>query len=719
MKKITTNFLLFFTLFLSALASAQCLEADNGQWPFGTISATACDGITSTVATEVGYASEYSLVELVAGETYTFKSSVATDYITIGSEDGTSAIAFGVTPLTWVSDVSGVVSFYTHIDDLCGGDGTTERIRSFVCGIPPCIVPTVTFSKTYDCGSSTFQVEVDITDVGDAASITVADDQGSATQSVSSANLVIFGPYAFGTSVVLTATNDQTPVCNVVSDTQIVYACPPLNDECADAIVLNCGDVITNQITDGATGGTSTSCAGTIGDDIWYTFVGNGQVITLTATATVEFPQLEVYASADGTCTGITAGDCIAVDGYGDSIASVALVSEIGTTYYMHVGSWINGDPAIVFDLSMTCMDPATPPANDECDGAYAVTVNSDMSCASVTAGDLSGATASTLDDTDCFGTADDDVWFSFVATETRHSVSLNDIAGSTTDLYHSLWSGDCSGLSFVPDSCSDDEASTQSGLTVGETYYIRVYSYTDLPLQTSTFNLCVGTLPPPPANDECIGAVELTVGTAFETSPITGSNLSSSSTSGLTFTCQTNRANDVWYSAVVPASGNLTVETAPAPESNMTDSVISVFIGDCTSLVEVGCNDDDGIDNFSKAVVTGLTPGETVYIGVWKYGSSSDGDFLLSAYDESLSNDSFDASSFKAYPNPVKNILNLSYNKIISNVAVFNLLGQEVTTKSASDNQSQIDMSNLASGTYLVKVTADNQIKTIKIIKE
>ena len=46
-------------------------------------------------------------------------------------------------------------------------------------------------------------------------------------------------------------------------------------------------------------------------------------------------------------------------------------------------------------------------------------------------------------------------------------------------------------------------------------------------------------------------------------------------------------------------------------------------------------------------------------------------------------------------------------------------LLGQEVMTKSSNDAQSQIDMSNLASGTYLVKVTADNQIKTIKIIKE
>jgi hypothetical protein len=74
---------------------------------------------------------------------------------------------------------------------------------------------------------------------------------------------------------------------------------------------------------------------------------------------------------------------------------------------------------------------------------------------------------------------------------------------------------------------------------------------------------------------------------------------------------------------------------------------------------------------------------------------------------------------NFRAYPNPVQNVLNLSYNKSISNVKVFNLLGQEVMTNAINANQSQINMSHLASGTYLVKVTADSQVKTIKVVKE
>jgi hypothetical protein len=84
-----------------------------------------------------------------------------------------------------------------------------------------------------------------------------------------------------------------------------------------------------------------------------------------------------------------------------------------------------------------------------------------------------------------------------------------------------------------------------------------------------------------------------------------------------------------------------------------------------------------------------------------------------------SLSNNSFDASGFNYFPNPVKDILNLNYSKNITNVAVYNLLGQQVEVKIVNSNQSQIDMSHLAGGTYMVKITANDQTKTIKVIKQ
>ena len=150
-------------------------------------------------------------------------------------------------------------------------------------------------------------------------------------------------------------------------------------------------------------------------------------------------------------------------------------------------------------------------------------------------------------------------------------------------------------------------------------------------------------------------------------------------------------------------------------------DSVLSVFSGTCGSLTEVGCDDDSGNGNFSKVVLSALTPGTTLYIGVWTYSTTvgGDGDFQLSAYDASLSNNAFSNSNFTFYPNPVKDILNLSYSQNISKVQVINLLGQEMIVKTMNETQGQIDMSPLSAGTYLVKVTSEEQVKTIKVIKE
>lgn len=92
--------------------------------------------------------------------------------------------------------------------------------------------------------------------------------------------------------------------------------------------------------------------------------------------------------------------------------------------------------------------------------------------------------------------------------------------------------------------------------------------------------------------------------------------------------------------------------------------------------------------------------------------------DFTVEVFD-SLGTAQFDNGSFKVYPNPVSNILNLSYTQNITNVAVFNILGQQVITNNVNATQGQVDMSNLAVGTYLVKVTAGDETKTIKVVKK
>lgn len=92
--------------------------------------------------------------------------------------------------------------------------------------------------------------------------------------------------------------------------------------------------------------------------------------------------------------------------------------------------------------------------------------------------------------------------------------------------------------------------------------------------------------------------------------------------------------------------------------------------------------------------------------------------DFIVNVV-ATASTDSFDNARFVAYPNPVKDVLNLSYTSEISTVRVLNLLGQEVVSKAVNATSTQVDMSQLSAGTYIVNVTVGDSIKSIKVIKQ
>jgi len=77
-----------------------------------------------------------------------------------------------------------------------------------------------------------------------------------------------------------------------------------------------------------------------------------------------------------------------------------------------------------------------------------------------------------------------------------------------------------------------------------------------------------------------------------------------------------------------------------------------------------------------------------------------------------------FSADSFRVYPNPVKDILNISTKTAVDNIAVYDVLGKLVLSAQPDVISPKLNMSGLASGTYMVKVTIGNASKTVKIIK-
>ncbi|MFP3594414.1 T9SS type A sorting domain-containing protein [Chryseobacterium sp. SIMBA_038] len=76
-------------------------------------------------------------------------------------------------------------------------------------------------------------------------------------------------------------------------------------------------------------------------------------------------------------------------------------------------------------------------------------------------------------------------------------------------------------------------------------------------------------------------------------------------------------------------------------------------------------------------------------------------------------------SDNLKVFPNPVQDILNVSFDKNILSVTVYSTAGQQVLTKTINDNKGTVDVSTLPSGIYMVKVNAvNNTVKTVKVIK-
>ena len=74
--------------------------------------------------------------------------------------------------------------------------------------------------------------------------------------------------------------------------------------------------------------------------------------------------------------------------------------------------------------------------------------------------------------------------------------------------------------------------------------------------------------------------------------------------------------------------------------------------------------------------------------------------------------------SKAAAYPNPVTDVLNVSYNNEISSIDMFNLLGQHIQTIRPNATDAKIDMSGLPQGTYLLQVSSQGNSTMIKVVK-
>jgi len=152
----------------------------------------------------------------------------------------------------------------------------------------------------------------------------------------------------------------------------------------------------------------------------WYRFVvtSGPQSVTITANSIRRnlFSQL---ISSTSACTGLAQIACANNDTNNDSPQTETITTTLNNgTYYIKVVNVGNTNDS----MNLTSLCVTSPPANNNCSGATNLTVNPNTTCSTSTNGSTIGATQS---QSGCTGTADDDVWYSFTATSSAHTITV------------------------------------------------------------------------------------------------------------------------------------------------------------------------------------------------------------------------------------------------------------------------------------------------------
>lgn len=114
-----------------------------------------------------------------------------------------------------------------------------------------------------------------------------------------------------------------------------------------------------------------------------------------------------------------------------------------------------------------------------------------------------------------------------------------------------------------------------------------------------------------------------------------------------------------------------------------------------------------DRLFQFKLGTLSNISGGHKVYF---------DNLYLTSV---NLATSNFEKSGLKMYPNPATTNFTIDANANVEKVSVYNLLGQEVISKTPNNQLVTLDITNLQVGVYVVKVTVNGNITTSRIIKE
>ncbi|MBL4561277.1 MAG: hypothetical protein JKX79_09870, partial [Labilibaculum sp.] len=140
-----------------------------------------------------------------------------------------------------------------------------------------------------------------------------------------------------------------------------------------------------------------------------------------------------------------------------------------------------------------------------------------------------------------------------------------------------------------------------------------------------SNFPSLPSSPPPVPMNDLPCNSIPLLITTTCSFTQYNNVDATDSRLTDNTIpapSCGSYSGSDVWFSALVPSSGEIVIATYSEGTTNWLNKVnFAVYSGSCTSLTEIDCYSANPDLYVTTSDFSGRTPGETLYIRVYDQG--------------------------------------------------------------------------------------------------
>lgn len=365
-----------------------------------------------------------------------------------------------------------------------------------------------------------------------------------------------------------------------------------------------------------STGLPASTCEGYPDDDVWLYFtatyrshtirlmntcIGGGGGGGTFAARTEEEPTCQplIMELRSGAC-GASLHSCKEIAG-GHTGVIDAINLTPGNVYFIRVFGKDTLTHGQNFSL---CISSYPTEPNSSCASATLLTVST-TACPTGNEQNFAGATSFATPVSTCDAPPYYALWYKFVATASTHIIEATFENG---DGIMDVFSGTCASLSnlaCVNNTTSGSEQITLTGLTIGQTIWVRVFDAGNIGAQMKV-SVCIRV---PAVNDACSNAINIPIVSGITLANPINSNSFISSGSG---TCTTYFADDdLWFKFTATSSTHLIVAIPVNPSPTMNTPVIECYAGDCSSS-SIGCS------NTGEFLLSSLTPGNVYYFKIY-----------------------------------------------------------------------------------------------------